>query len=78
MPDPVTGKWTMAEYVELKGIIGSGVYEAEFDGPDGNRRVKYMGYESLIKLKMLMERDLGICTKPRGRIRMSSDKGYHT
>ncbi len=77
MVDVNTGKWTMAEYVELKRIMGSAVQEAEFDGPDGERRVKYHGLAALKDLKRLMEIDLGIC-RPRGRIKMTTDKGYHT
>ena len=74
MPD-INGKWTMVEYTELKRIMATGISEAEFDGPDGERRVKYHGFSALVKLKRLMEKDLGIC-RERGRIRMTTDKGY--
>ena len=77
MVDAATGLWTMAEYVELKTIMGSAVLEAEFDGPDGERRVRYQGFAALKELKFLMEKDLGIC-RGRGRIRMTTSKGYHT
>ncbi len=71
------GKYTMDDYIALKKAIASGLLEVEFDGPDGERRVRYQSYRNMKKALDDMAIDIGLCKGRTVRIPITSSKGYN-
>ena len=70
------GNYTTEDIKSLKAAIASGLLEAEFDGPDGTRKVRYQSYSNMKKALRDMMTELGECPR-RARMKIVSSKGYH-
>ena len=75
MPDE-NGEYTQSDLVAIRKAIASGLLEVEFDGPDGERRVRYQSYDKMKKIERDIMVALGLCPR-RARTTVVSTKGYN-
>ena len=66
--------FTQSQLDALNAALVSGKRAIEFSGPQGSRRITYASTDEMLKVKALLERELGLVAS-RTSVRMSSDKG---
>jgi hypothetical protein len=54
-------RWTQEQYEELKAAVATGAAEIQFK----DKRIRYQGRDSMLKLLRRMEQDLGITPKKK-------------
>jgi len=62
--------WTQADLTAINAAIANGVTEVRY----ADRTVKYRSLDELAKVKAMMQRELGLATRPN-RVLASFDKG---
>ncbi len=75
MPDEF-GNYTAADLVTIRKGIAAGLLEVEFDGPDGERRVRYRTLKEMKAIERDIMIALGLCPR-RARTTVVSTKGYN-